>query len=101
MIVRAQHLQWNVYAQHGCCEEAFETFRQMQGVSTKPQCVLNACACPTALEEVHAHIVDVRVGNALINMYAKSGSIRYAWLVFDKLDNGDVISWTAMIVGLC
>ena len=47
--------------------------------------ILNACACPVALEhgrEVHAHIIDagfqsdVHVGNALISMYAKCGSIR-------------------------
>ena len=101
------------YAQHGQCEGAFEMYRQMQQVGMKPDqitymSILNACACPTALEcgkEVHADIIDagfqsdVRVGNALVNMYAKCGSIRDAQLVFDKMGNRDVISWTTLIEG--
>ena len=102
------------YVQHGHCEEAFEVFRQMQQVGLKPDqityiSILKACACSTALErgkEVHAHIIDagfqsdVPVGNALINMYAKCGSISEAQLVFDKMGKRDTISWTTMIVGL-
>ena len=110
-------ISWNAmivgYAQNGHCEEAFEVFRQMQRVGMKPDqitymSILNACACPVALErgrEVHAHIIDaglqsdVRVGTALVNMYAKCGSIRDARLVFDKMGNRNVISWNAMIAG--
>ena len=102
------------YAQNGHCEEAFEVFRQMQRVGMKPDqitymSILNACASPVALErgkEVHAHIIDaglqsdVRVGTALVNMYAKCGSIRDAQLVFDKMGKRDVISWNALIGGL-
>ena len=40
---------------------------------------------------------DVRVGTALVNMYAKCGSIRDARLVFVKLGRRDIISWNAMI----
>ena len=40
------------------------------------------------------------VGNALISMYSKCGSIRDARLVFDGMVIRDVISWTAMIGGL-
>ena len=102
------------YAQHGHCEEAFEVFCQMQRVGMKPDritymSILNACAsCPTALEhgkEVHAHVIDagfqcdVYVGNALINMYAKCGSLSDAWIVFDKIGKPNVWSWNAMIGG--
>ena len=92
-------------------EEAFEVLRQMQRVGMKPNqitymSILNACASPVALErgrEVHAHIIeaglqsDVRVGTALVNMYAKCGSIRDARLVFDEMGRRDIISWNAMI----
>ena len=102
------------YAQHGQCEEAFEVYCQMQQVGLKPDqitymSILNAFTCPTALgcgKQVHTHIIDagfqsdVLVCNALINMYAKCGSIRDARLVFDEMDKRDVISWTALIGGL-
>ena len=101
------------YAQHGHGEEAFEVFRQMQRVGMKPNqitymSILNACACPVALDrgrEVHAHIIDaglqsdVRVEHALVNMYAKCGSISDARLLFDKMGKRDSISWNAMIAG--
>ena len=108
-------ISWNAmiagYVQHGHCEEALEVFCQMQQLGTKPDqitymSILNACACPTALErgkEVHAHIIDtgyeidVCVGNALVNMYSKCGSLRDARLVFDKMGKRDVISWNALI----
>ena len=71
--------------------------------------ILNACVSPTTVEHgkgVHAHIMDagfqshVCVGNALINMYAKCGSISEARVVFDEMGKRDLISWTAMIAGL-
>ena len=95
-MVRRDIISWNAmiagYAQHGQCEEVFEVLRQMQQVDINPNqityiSILNVCACPVALEhgrEVHTHIIDagfqsdVHVGNALVNMYAKCGSIRDA-----------------------
>ena len=112
---RRDIISWNAliagYAQHNHCEEAFEVFHQMQRVGIKPNqisymSILNACTCPTALErgkEVHVHIIDtgyesdVCVGNALVNMYAKCGSISDARLVFDEMGRPNIISWNAMI----
>ena len=57
-------------------------------------------------KEVHAHIIDTEyesdmcVGNALVNMYSKCGSLGDARLVFDKMGKRDVISWNALIGGL-
>ncbi|CAM6017495.1 unnamed protein product [Sphagnum balticum] len=111
-------VSWNTmivgYAKHGCGEEAFRLFHQMQQEGFKPDTVtctsiLKACTGPRALEwgkRVHSHImkagynVDVRIGNALIDMYAKCGSLEAARQVFDVMPERDVISWTAMIVGL-
>ncbi|XP_061353606.1 pentatricopeptide repeat-containing protein At2g36730-like [Gastrolobium bilobum] len=47
-------------------------------------------------------ILSSRLGNALINMYAKSGSMGYARLVFKKMEkrNTDSGTYSAMILGL-
>ncbi|XP_031491520.1 pentatricopeptide repeat-containing protein At2g13600-like [Nymphaea colorata] len=57
--------------------------------------------------QIHARIirtrsghVDIGVGNALINMYAKCGSIKYAWAVFNAMLDHNVVSWNSMIAGL-
>ncbi|XP_077229000.1 putative pentatricopeptide repeat-containing protein At3g01580 [Tasmannia lanceolata] len=42
---------------------------------------------------------DVCVGNALVNMYAKCGSIEDAWLAFDMMPIHDVMSWNTLIHG--
>ena len=111
-------ITWNVMigglAQHGCRHEAYELFLQMQREGFKPDAftyssILNACASTGALEwvkEVHRHAreagfeSDVRVGSALVHMYAKCGSIDDARLAFDKMEERDVITWNVMIGGL-
>jgi pentatricopeptide repeat protein len=69
---------------------------------------LNACAGLSALEQgkqFHAHVFkvgyesDVFAGNALINMYAKCGSIEDACQTFYRIPERDVVSWTAVIAG--
>eukprot|EP01018_Ginkgo_biloba_P007726 Gb_41233 [translate_table: standard] len=101
------------YTQNGQGVEALKLFRQMQLAGVKPQsktfaCVLPACANLAALEEgmeIHEEIVrsgfqsDVFVANALIDMYAKCGSIEKACYLFDKMDQRNAVSWTAMIAG--
>eukprot|EP01018_Ginkgo_biloba_P024037 Gb_18978 [translate_table: standard] len=116
------------YARHGSCDEALTLFYNMQrtGVqpnqftfaSVLPACmrpnsdtfasVLPACANLAALaigKELHEVIIrtgfqsDVFVGNALVDMYAKCGSIGDAHRIFDKMPKRTVVSWTAMIVG--
>ncbi|KAH7416131.1 hypothetical protein KP509_14G076900 [Ceratopteris richardii] len=42
---------------------------------------------------------NVFVGNALIDMYAKCGSLREAQEVFDVLPVHNVVTWTALIAG--
>ena len=109
---------WNVMigglAQHGCGHEAYELFLQMKREGLKPDAftyasILNACASAGALEwvkEVHRHAraagfeSDVRVGSALVHMYAKCGSIDDARLAFDKMEERDVVTWNVMIGGL-
>lgn len=42
---------------------------------------------------------DVLVGNALIDMYAKCGSIETACKVFDEMPVRDLVSWNTVIAG--
>ncbi|CAL5024758.1 unnamed protein product [Urochloa decumbens] len=68
----------------------------------------NVCASLTDLNEgrkVHGYVIklgddsDVGVSNALIDMYAKCGSVSCAYKVFQSMQQRPVISWTAMIMG--
>lgn len=77
--------------------------------------VLPACAHLAALmhgREIHSYMIinglakdddgsfdDVYVKNAIMDMYAKCGSMREARLVFDKMSYKDVASWNIMIMG--
>eukprot|EP01018_Ginkgo_biloba_P037564 Gb_08772 [translate_table: standard] len=110
-------ISWNAmiagYAQNGHCDEALKLFRQMVLAGVKPDLVtitsvLPACARLAALrkgKEIHVYIIrseselNVFVSNALIDMYAKCGSIDNAHRVFDQMFERDVISWNAMIAG--
>ncbi|KAL2534473.1 Pentatricopeptide repeat-containing protein [Abeliophyllum distichum] len=55
--------------------------------------------------EIHAHLIrmrsewDVGVGNALVNMYAKSGCIGYAYTLFDRTEFHTLVSWNSIIAG--
>ena len=111
-------VSWNVmigaFAEHGRGHEAYDLFLQMQTEGCKPNAItflsiLNSCASEGPLEwvkKVHRHAMDsgleldVRVGSALVHMYAKSGSIDDARVVFDRMKVRNVVSWNAMICGL-
>lgn len=106
---------WNAmiaaYVQNGQHKDALQTYRKMQQEAVKPNevtfiSVLGACANLAALAEgkvVHATVVDgkfesnLRVCNALINMYAKCGSLEEALGLFDRMHHRDVVSWNALI----
>nr|GMD21176.1 pentatricopeptide repeat-containing protein At4g33170-like [Ipomoea batatas] len=55
--------------------------------------------------ELHAHLirrrpsVDVAVGNALVNMYAKCGCMKYAYTVFKLMHCRNLVSWNTIIAG--
>eukprot|EP01018_Ginkgo_biloba_P006956 Gb_01592 [translate_table: standard] len=101
------------YAQNGHAEEALELFNRMQCDGVKPDnftfsIVVKACAGLADLKQgrqVHAHFIragfesDNVVKSALVDMYAKCGSVENAHQIFDKMTNRNVVSWTAMIAG--
>lgn len=101
------------YAYNEHSEEAIALFCEMQWEGMKPNefsltSVLSACICPEYLKfgrQAHSYVIQtgldshVPVENALITMYAKCGTIDNSRLVFDKMIDRNVISWTALIVG--
>ncbi|GJW10825.1 pentatricopeptide repeat-containing protein [Tanacetum coccineum] len=102
------------YARVGSTADALAIFHMMQMAGVKPDwitllSVLPACAQSGALElgkwihfyaDKNGFMLKTSVCNALIEMYAKSGSVDQAWQVFDNMVERDVISWSTMIGGL-
>ncbi|KAI4369572.1 hypothetical protein MLD38_017997 [Melastoma candidum] len=70
--------------------------------------ILRACAGLASVrpgKEVHCLYVrkggwmDIVVESALVDLYAKCGSIDYAYRVFTKISSRNVITWNAMLCG--
>ena len=101
------------YVDCECDKEALGLFQLMQEEGIKPNSLtvtglLNACARLSSLNEgkfihkfciINSHESDDYVCSAIVDMYAKCGSIEDAFDVFKKLPDRDVISWNSMIVG--
>ncbi|XP_057871167.2 pentatricopeptide repeat-containing protein At1g11290, chloroplastic [Cryptomeria japonica] len=97
--------------EHG--DEALKLFDQMQSSGVQPNSntflsILSVCANLAALDQgmqMHGKIMtsklqsDVSVVNAVIDMYAKCGSIQKAREVFDRMPQRNVVSWSALIGG--
>ncbi|KAK1382158.1 putative tetratricopeptide-like helical domain, DYW domain-containing protein [Heracleum sosnowskyi] len=101
------------YAREGLFTEAIKLFDDMKRDGIKPDVftvtsILHACACNGSLEkgkEVHSYIRDSNMqlslfaSNALIDMYAKCGSMEDALAVFYEMPRTDIVSWNTMIGG--
>ncbi|KAI5062763.1 hypothetical protein GOP47_0023302 [Adiantum capillus-veneris] len=115
---RRSVVTWNAlisaYAQQGLGDKALSSFEKMQDEGFLPNavtfvCVLKACGSMGAAEkgeEIHAEVsrqgllaLDMMLGTALIDMYAKCGVLAKAEEVFYELPKRDVASWTALIAG--
>ncbi|KMT19312.1 hypothetical protein BVRB_1g013180 [Beta vulgaris subsp. vulgaris] len=108
---------WNAmisgYTQNGLTEMAISLFQQMQKCQIRPNpvtitSILSACAQLGALslgkwvhELIHNENLEsnVYVSTALIDLYAKCGSITKARELFDSVPEKNVVSWNAMISG--
>ncbi|XP_073040841.1 pentatricopeptide repeat-containing protein At2g45350, chloroplastic [Primulina eburnea] len=106
------------YVNNGCCMEAMKVFHDMLSVSgcdLAPDSVtlLTALSATTQLGDVdegigihhymeeHGFAVSGRLGVALIDMYAKCGSIEQALDIFEGvLQEKNIDHWNAMIGGL-
>ncbi|KAL4653449.1 hypothetical protein ACB092_01G304200 [Castanea dentata] len=104
----------NGFALNGMPSEALTLFREMGLEGVQPDgftmvSLLSACAELGALalgRRAHVYIlkiglsVNLHVNNALLDLYAKCGSIREAHKVFNEMEDKNVVSWTSLIVGL-
>ncbi|KAI9122418.1 hypothetical protein K1719_006258 [Acacia pycnantha] len=104
----------NGFALNGRPNEALTLFREMRLEGVEPDgftmvSLLSVCAEIGALElgrRVHVHmwkvglLENLHASNALLDLYAKCGSIREAQKVFNEMHEKNVVSWTSLIVGL-
>ncbi|OVA05584.1 Pentatricopeptide repeat [Macleaya cordata] len=104
----------NGFAVNGRPNEALTLFREMNLAGVEPDgftmvSLLTACAELGALDlgrRAHVYMFKVglngnlHAGNALIDLYAKCGTIWEAHKVFDEMLLRSVVSWTSLIVGL-
>ena len=101
-----------VQAKHS--KEALNLFHEMQINNVEPDKVtmincLSACSQLGALDVgiwIHHYIerqnlsIDVALGTALVDMYAKCGNIDRAFQVFQEIPQRNCLTWTAIICGL-
>lgn len=101
------------YTKNGLFLKALAVFQEMMvsGASTNESALvssLSACAQLGALDQgrwIHAYVdrigskMSVSLCTALVDMYAKCGSISSSYQVFRKMPERDVITWGVMISG--
>ncbi|OVA15202.1 Pentatricopeptide repeat [Macleaya cordata] len=114
-------VSWNAIitgqVNYGSSEAALRLFREMMYENkTEPRSstlasVLQVCGGTTDLRrgrEIHGHAVrscrrsnldSLVENNALIDMYAKSGDLNSAVLLFQNVRNKNLVTWTTMISG--
>ncbi|WVY96585.1 hypothetical protein V8G54_028736 [Vigna mungo] len=103
----------SVFVKNGHANKAFEFFLNMIqiGVSLDSGCfstVLDGCSEWNNLKfgvQIHGltvklgHVSDVNSGTALVDLYAKCGSLKSARAIFDRLRNKTIASFNAILVG--
>lgn len=108
---------WNAmiscFSQQGLHLESLETYNQMRSENVDVDGftlvgLISSCAHLGALNigvQMHRFarekglVQSLYVGNALIDMYAKCGSLDQAILIFDRMQKKDIFTWNSMIVG--
>ncbi|CAL1409963.1 unnamed protein product [Linum trigynum] len=107
---------WNLmvraYAENECPDQALSLFHKLLARGSKPDEVslmslLPVCAqiaSSKLLKECHAYAIrscfnDPRLNGALLDVYAKTGSIGYAEKLFESTQHKDLILYTSMVGG--
>ncbi|CAJ1961952.1 unnamed protein product [Sphenostylis stenocarpa] len=103
----------SAYVREGLYDDAIRLFYEMESKGVSPDVysmtsVLHACAHSNSLDkgrDVHNYfrknnvVLSLPVSNALMDMYAKCGSMEEAYLVFSQIPVKDIVSWNIMIGG--
>ncbi|XP_052183174.1 pentatricopeptide repeat-containing protein At4g21065-like [Diospyros lotus] len=108
---------WNsmlaAYSQNGCPEDCLLLCGEMASVGVRPTVAtlvtaISASADIAALpqgRELHGYSwrhgfeIQDKVKTAFVDMYAKSGSLKVARTLFERLVEKRIVSWNAMITG--
>ncbi|XP_041001195.1 pentatricopeptide repeat-containing protein At2g22410, mitochondrial-like [Juglans microcarpa x Juglans regia] len=108
-------VSWNLmiggYSKMGFSKEAFLLFQEMRELGVEPDeftlvSLLSLCSQVCDLDFgrfLHLYIeitgieIDLIVRNALLDMYAKCGHLHAAKMVFDRMPNKNVVSWTSIV----
>ncbi|OIV89728.1 hypothetical protein TanjilG_03601 [Lupinus angustifolius] len=117
MMPQRDYVSWAaiiaVYAHNSHYEEALNMFVEMKRDAESLNratfsCALSTCGDIVALDlgkQVHGQAMKTGyetgcfVGNALLGMYFKCGSISEAYDVFEGIEVKDVVSWNTMLAG--
>ncbi|KAH7387230.1 hypothetical protein KP509_16G011900 [Ceratopteris richardii] len=111
-------ISWNAlisgYAQHGQGQDALDCFACMDEEGLYPNavtftCVLRACGSIGEVnkgKQIHDTIMkqgllknDIKLSNALIDMYIKCNKLTIAKEILESLPIRDVVSWSSLIGG--
>ncbi|KAF5946946.1 hypothetical protein HYC85_017174 [Camellia sinensis] len=89
-------------------EEALIMFREMQEVCLRPTeltfvSVMSSCSHARIGHQVHAQAIKMgfetctSVSNATVTMYSSCGDLNAAHVVFERLEEKDLVSWNTVI----
>ncbi|PUZ55948.1 hypothetical protein GQ55_5G254800 [Panicum hallii var. hallii] len=92
----------------GRLEDALRVFSEMSSEGVEPteyafSIALGACGSVGLGRQIHCSAIkrnlmtDIRVSNALLSMYGRSGLAEELEAVLDKIENPDLVSWTAAV----
>ncbi|KAG0465480.1 hypothetical protein HPP92_019644 [Vanilla planifolia] len=116
-VTSPEPLLWNAmisgYAKNGNAEEAVDLFKEMVARNVQPDSItlrsaILACAQVGCLEaakwiwgsaNANGFESDMFVSTAVIDMFAKCGSMALAHSVFESIPKKDVVVWSAIIMG--
>ncbi|XP_051135291.1 pentatricopeptide repeat-containing protein At4g04370 [Andrographis paniculata] len=108
-------ISWNAivagYAQNGYLDQSLHLFHEMRLDQQQPDsvtiiCLLQACASLGACHHgklMHNFVIRsfmgpcIRIGTALVDMYAKCGDLGSARKCFDRMPQHDTVSWSTII----
>ncbi|KAL5538677.1 hypothetical protein UlMin_044644 [Ulmus minor] len=99
------------YVENNHLESAMELFSKMQTSNLRPDIytvgmIIAACSKLATIrrgKQVHAYSIrcgydsDVYIGAALVDMYAKCGSLKQAILAYGRISNPNLVSQNAML----